>query len=217
MREDPTRPGLLYAGTETGLYVSFDDGASWQPFQRNLPVVPITDLAVKNDDLVVATQGRAFWILDDLTPLRLEATRFRRRGVSFSRRGRRPFGGRTVRRGGRGRAAGVGKNLPDGVLIYYWLKEKPKEKEKVTVEILGRRKVLRSFTSEKKEKEGDLRSRPAAAEVDEGQGQAARAQGGLNRLRLGHEDLQADRSCRRPLQRGDQGPAESRAGTTRCA
>ena len=71
VREDPVRPGLLYAGTETGLYISFDDGASWRPFQRNLPVVPITDLTVKNGDLVVATQGRSFWILDDLEPLRL--------------------------------------------------------------------------------------------------------------------------------------------------
>ena len=69
VRADPKRPGLLYAGTECGMYVSFDDGAHWQPFQLNLPIVPITDLAVKNDDLVVATQGRAFWVLDDLTPL----------------------------------------------------------------------------------------------------------------------------------------------------
>ena len=69
VREDPVRRGLLFAGTETGLYLSFDDGASWQPFQRNLPVVPVTDLAVKDGDLVVATQGRAFWILDDLAPL----------------------------------------------------------------------------------------------------------------------------------------------------
>ena len=66
---DPGRQGLLYAGTESGMYVSFDDGSQWQAFQMNLPVVPITDLAVKNDDLVVATQGRSFWILDDLTLL----------------------------------------------------------------------------------------------------------------------------------------------------
>ena len=69
VRADPKRPGLLYAGTESGMYVSFDDGASWQPFQLNLPIVPITDLAIKNDDLIVATQGRSFWVLDDLTPL----------------------------------------------------------------------------------------------------------------------------------------------------
>lgn len=69
IREDPARRGLLYAGTETGVYVSFDDGAVWQSCQRNLPVVPIYDLLVKDHDLVAATHGRAFWILDDLTPL----------------------------------------------------------------------------------------------------------------------------------------------------
>ena len=69
VREDPDRKGLLYAGTEFGLYVSFDDGAHWQPLQLNLPVTPITDLAVHHKDLVVATQGRGFWILDDLSPL----------------------------------------------------------------------------------------------------------------------------------------------------
>ena len=63
------KKGLLYARTETGMYVSFDDGKNWQSFQLNLPIVPITDLVVKENDLVVATQGRSFWILDDLTPL----------------------------------------------------------------------------------------------------------------------------------------------------
>ncbi len=69
IREDPNRRGLLYVGTETGLYISLDDGASWQPMQGNLPVVPVYDLVVKERDLVVATHGRSFWILDDLTPL----------------------------------------------------------------------------------------------------------------------------------------------------
>jgi len=69
VREDPDRKGLLYAGTETGVFVSFNDGALWLPLQNNLPEVPITDLRVKRKDLVVATQGRALWILDDLTPL----------------------------------------------------------------------------------------------------------------------------------------------------
>lgn len=67
IRCDPTRQGLLYAGTETGLYISFDDGANWQPFQLNLPVTPIHDIVIKNNDLVAGTHGRAFWILDDLT------------------------------------------------------------------------------------------------------------------------------------------------------
>ena len=69
VREDPDREGLLYAGTEFGLFVSFDDGAQWQPLQQNLPVTPITDLRVQHQDLILSTQGRSFWILDDITPL----------------------------------------------------------------------------------------------------------------------------------------------------
>ncbi|MEM7309695.1 MAG: glycosyl hydrolase [Planctomycetota bacterium] len=70
LRADPVRRGLLYAGTELGAYVSFDDGASWSSLQLDLPISPITDMAVKEGDLVVATQGRGYWILDDLSPLR---------------------------------------------------------------------------------------------------------------------------------------------------
>ena len=119
------RKGLLFAGTERGLYVSFDDGVWWQPFQRNLPVVPITDLTIKDGDLVVATQGRAFWILDDLSPLRQwfpavekeavhvfkprPAVRFGssrpRRGRPAARRRAEPAGGGDRRRLAEGRAA----------------------------------------------------------------------------------------------------------------
>ena len=69
VREDPDREGLLYAGTEFGMYISFDNGAHWQPFQLNLPNVPITDIKVHHKDLIVATQGRAFWILDNVSSL----------------------------------------------------------------------------------------------------------------------------------------------------
>jgi photosystem II stability/assembly factor-like uncharacterized protein len=69
VREDPARPGLLYAGTERGVYVSFNDGESWQPLQLNLPVTSIRDIAVHGDDLVVATHGRSFWVMDDVAPL----------------------------------------------------------------------------------------------------------------------------------------------------
>jgi len=69
VREDPYRRGLLFAGTEFGMYISFDDGAHWQSFQLNFPVTPVTDLTIKNHDLVVATQGRAFWVLDDYSAL----------------------------------------------------------------------------------------------------------------------------------------------------
>lgn len=70
VREDPVRKGLLFAGTETGVYVSFNDGDAWQPLQFNLPITPVRDLVVKGNDLVVATHGRSFWILDDISPLR---------------------------------------------------------------------------------------------------------------------------------------------------
>jgi photosystem II stability/assembly factor-like uncharacterized protein len=69
VREDPDREGLLYAGTEFGMFISFDNGAHWQPFQLNLPNVPVSDIKVHRKDLVVSTQGRAIWILDNLTPL----------------------------------------------------------------------------------------------------------------------------------------------------
>ena len=69
VREDPARAGLLYAGTEFGMYISFDNGAHWQPFQLNLPATPITDIKLAHNDLILSTQGRSFWILDNLSPL----------------------------------------------------------------------------------------------------------------------------------------------------
>src|SRR5262249_40228242 len=69
IREDPNRRGLLFAGTETGLFVSFDEGRHWDPLRGNLPVVPVYDLCIKDVEMVVASHGRSFWILDDLTPL----------------------------------------------------------------------------------------------------------------------------------------------------
>ena len=69
LREDPANKNILYAGTETGMYISFNAGKSWNEFQLNLPIVPITDLAIKNNSLVVATQGRSLWMIDDLTVL----------------------------------------------------------------------------------------------------------------------------------------------------
>ena len=70
VREDPKRKGMLYAGTETGIFVSFDDGAHWQTLQLNLPTTPVHDMIIHNDDLLVATHGRAFWSLDNIDPLR---------------------------------------------------------------------------------------------------------------------------------------------------
>ena len=82
VRADPVRRGLLYAGTETGAYVSFNEGQRWESLQANLPVVPVTDLQIRDGDLVASTEGRAFWILDDISPLQHSALR-----VTTSRRG----------------------------------------------------------------------------------------------------------------------------------
>ncbi len=182
VREDPVRRGLLYAGTETGLYVSFDDGASWQPFQRNFPAVPVTDLTIKNGDLVVATQGRSFWILDDLTPLRLWNEKTARADVFL-------FPTRPAHRVRVEKLdeeeeppRGVGTNMPNGVLIHYWLKEKPRKDEIVKIEILSGEKVIRSFSSEKKEPEGDLKEQAEKKELEKDKDKPLEPKAGVNRF-----------------------------------
>ncbi|HEX9942223.1 MAG TPA: glycosyl hydrolase [Thermoanaerobaculia bacterium] len=150
VRADPQRRGLLYAGTERGVYVSFDDGGRWQPLQLNLPIVPVTDLTVKEGDLVAATQGRGFWVLDDLSPLRALAAGA---GPGSARAhlyppapGYRLGGGGGGPEGGAPR--GVGENPPAGVVIAYYLKEAPPadQAKEVKLEILTRDgKVIRTF------------------------------------------------------------------------
>jgi photosystem II stability/assembly factor-like uncharacterized protein len=181
VREDPARRGLLYAGTETGLYVSFDDGGSWQPFQRNLPAVPVTDLAVKNGDLVVATQGRSFWILDDLTTLRLwKGDVESSAAYLFPPRPSHRF--QSDKPDEDNPPKGVGTNLPAGVIVDYWLKEKPKKGEVVKLEILSEGKVIRSFSSEKKEHEGDLKERNEKAEEEKDKDKPLEPKAGVNRF-----------------------------------
>ncbi|MGE5277378.1 MAG: VPS10 domain-containing protein [Acidobacteriota bacterium] len=181
VREDPARKGLLYAGTETGLYVSFDDGGSWQPFQRNLPAVPITDLAVKDGDLVVATQGRGFWILDDLTPLRAWKDDVPARAAYL-------FAPRPTPRSQVDKPEEealrrpVGENMPYGVVLYYWLKEKPKAGETVKLEIFDGDRLLRSLSSGKEPKEGDLKEQAAREEErDKDRDKPLEPLAGLNR------------------------------------
>jgi photosystem II stability/assembly factor-like uncharacterized protein len=184
VREDPKRAGLLFAGTETGLYVSFDGGAHWQAFQRNLPYVPITDLQFKNDDLVVATQGRAFWILDDIAPLQKWSDSVANETVRLfpPRPAVRMQTGSVPPEYEEQATRGLGKNIPNGVLIDYWLKEKPKEKEKVTIEILADGKVIRSFSNEKKEKEGDLKEQAEKAEQEPEREKPLEVKAGMNRF-----------------------------------
>jgi photosystem II stability/assembly factor-like uncharacterized protein len=118
VREDPTQRGLLYAGTETGVFFSLDGGLHWQSLQLNLPIVPITDLTVKDGDLIASTQGRAFWILDDVTPLH-------EIGDAVATATAHLFAPRDAiraRRAGFGRApAGIGQNSPAGAVVTYWL------------------------------------------------------------------------------------------------
>ncbi len=132
VREDPNRRGLLYAGTETGMYVSLDDGENWQPLQLNLPVVPVTDLAVhkRDKDLVAATQGRSFWIIDDLSVLH-QLVDMKAATTAAAAGESRLFKPEDAYRmpGGGGfplpANATVGRNPAGGVVVHYFLKSKP--------------------------------------------------------------------------------------------
>ena len=149
VRADPVRRGLLYAGTETGAYVSFDDGGHWQSLQANLPPVPVTDLKVHDGDLVASTEGRAFWILDDLSPLEQNAEQvaagdtrlFTPRPAYLTQWGG-GFGGLN--------AAPAGANPPSGAIIYYHLATNT-DSTKVKLEILdGSNSVIRTYESKPK-------------------------------------------------------------------
>jgi len=126
VRVDPKRKGLLYAGTERGVYVSFDDGTNWQPLQLNLPVSPVNDLVVKNDDLAVATHGRSFWILDDLSPLRQWSDSIKSDDVHLFTPA---DANHTTFLGSFFGAGGAGQNPPSGAVVYYYLKAEIKKPE----------------------------------------------------------------------------------------
>ncbi len=146
VREDPKRKGLLFAGTDNGIYASFDDGAHWQSLKLNLPMTAVHDLTIKGDDLILATHGRAFWSLDDITPIRQmnasiagedahlyqPASVIRFRGPGFTL----PAG------------VPVGANPPAGAVINYTLKAAPKDQ--ITLEFFDARgKLVRKFSSKK--------------------------------------------------------------------
>ncbi len=131
IRADPRNPELLYAGTESGMYVSFDGAGSWQPLQLNLPVVPITDIALKDNDLIVATQGRSIWVLDDVMPLQ-ELTSASRERRAFMRGGQpvvnKLYVPSVIELGSGGQSARAfesaeGTNAPGGVTVRYVLKD----------------------------------------------------------------------------------------------
>jgi len=146
VREDPKRKGLLYAGTETGIYVSFNDGANWQPLQLNLPVTPVHDMIIHDDALVVATHGRSFWVLDDLSPLRQAAATIAAEDAHL-------FTPNTAFRTREGhmnpRRYPIGENPQSGAILYYYLKDAPKDPAKLEL-LDASGKVIRSYSSEEK-------------------------------------------------------------------
>jgi len=120
VREDPKRKGLLYAGTETGMYISFNDGANWEKFQLNLPIVPITDLTIKDDNLIVATQGRSVWVIDDLTVLhQLDDATKSADAILYKPRDSYRTKGRAARKPSKTE----GENLANGVITHFYLKD----------------------------------------------------------------------------------------------
>ncbi|HRK73305.1 MAG TPA: glycosyl hydrolase, partial [Rhodothermales bacterium] len=142
IRADPVRSGLLFAGTEFGLYASIDDGQQWFSFQKNLPIVPITDITIKNNDLILATQGRSFWVMDDLTLLhQLTSEVSAEPFVLFKPRP-------TYRMsGGGGRASlTVGENPVNGVQLLYYFKQVP-DSAAVKLKLIGRDgKTIRTYS-----------------------------------------------------------------------
>ncbi|GAB5398506.1 MAG: hypothetical protein Aureis2KO_00910 [Aureisphaera sp.] len=145
LREDQTKQGLLYAGTETGMYVSFNDGDNWQPFQLNLPIVPITDLALKNNNLIVATQGRSLWIIDDLTVLHQLNAAKGKPNYLFKPKETYRMGGNSTKK-----SLTTGTNHPAGVITYFNL-EDPKDKEVKLSFLNSKNDTIKTFSTKSKD------------------------------------------------------------------
>ncbi|MBK7408861.1 MAG: glycosyl hydrolase [Saprospirales bacterium] len=153
VRADPKRKGLLYSGTESGIFVSFDDGTSWESFQLNLPIVPITDLAVKNDNLIAATQGRSLWMIDDLTVLHQLADRHKTKNTFLFK----PMDSYRMRGYQSGRAQQAGKNHPGGVMVHFYLPEWG-EKDTLSLSFFeAEGSVVRTYSTAAKDKEDQLK------------------------------------------------------------
>jgi photosystem II stability/assembly factor-like uncharacterized protein len=156
VRVDPGRAGLLFAGTEQGVYVSFNDGALWQSLQLNLPTSPVNDLVVKNTDLVVATHGRSFWLLDDITPLeQYEDSIPQQEAHLFTP----AAANHTVFRGSFFAATGnVGKNPPAGAVVNYWLKASLKKPDEAKSQASGAKSEASPSTSSAEPRKPDTES-----------------------------------------------------------
>jgi photosystem II stability/assembly factor-like uncharacterized protein len=187
VKEDPNHRGLLVAGTEFGLYISLDDGANWKSFQLNLPIVPIADVAFhkREQELIVATQGRSFYIFDDLPLLyqnspgvQTEDAHLFKPKDTYRVGGGRGFGG-----GGRGGGAAIGENPPAGAVVGYWLKARPQGDVKLEfLDSTG--KLVHEFSSRAPEPAPAAEGAEANAFGGRGGGPPARvpAQQGMNRF-----------------------------------
>jgi photosystem II stability/assembly factor-like uncharacterized protein len=151
IRADKTRAGLLYAGTEWGMYISFDDGSSWQPFQLNLPITSVRDLHVRDNNLIAATHGRGFWIIDDLTPL-YQLDKVGNNNFYLYQ----PKDAIRMNQGGRGRAnlKLQGANHPNGVIFNFYL-QNINDDDKVELAVMEMDgDIIRRFSNKaKKQKE----------------------------------------------------------------
>ncbi|MDC1327015.1 glycosyl hydrolase [Ulvibacter sp.] len=151
LREDPKQKGILYAGTETGMYISFDNGNNWKAFQLNLPIVPITDLAVKDNNLIVATQGRSLWILDDLSLLHQLSEAKNKDNFIYKPKDAYRMGGRS-----NSKSLTTGTNHPSGVLTYFNVANS--DAKEITLSYLTKQgDTIKSFTTKgTKEKNNKL-------------------------------------------------------------
>ena len=149
LRADRKRPGLLYAGTEYGMYISYDDGASWSTFQLNLPMVPITDMTIKDNDLIVATQGRSIYVLDDLSLVQQKNNSLTTKNLAtFAVNDAYLFDGYQNLN-----AKNAGMNPVNGSVINYYLKS-VNDSSVVSIDILDRdKKLIKAYSSTAKEKD----------------------------------------------------------------
>ena len=157
VREDPNVPGLLYAGTETGFYISFDDGENWESFQNNLPIVPINDLYIQDNDLIAATAGRSFWILDDISPLQ-EQKNIKGLHLVTPKNGYRIFSRKTSKK------STQGTNPLSGIILDYYLPE-VSDSLNITLEIIDGNEVIRTYSSAKEKSNKSWPGGPGPREI----------------------------------------------------
>ncbi len=148
VREDPSMKGLLYAGTENGMYISYNDGQQWYPFQMNLPQVPITDLTIKDNNLIAATQGRSIWLIDDLTLIHQVSDDMQGINTQLFK----PMNAYRMGGAQNKNVKGAGINHPGGVMTYFYVKDYDKEDDTISLTYFDNMgEVIRTYSTHSKE------------------------------------------------------------------